>query len=224
MPKLLLPVLAGMLGVFFFGGCMGTPRVTDPKETAIEQLLLSTATDRALMGVSLKKLEGKKVFVEERSLEVADNVYLKYKEVFLETNGFERAEKAYVIGLVSILLGKHGALIVEDKKDAEVVAVITTGALSIDRADSLVGIPAVTLPIPLAGNLETPEIAFYKAIKQSGIAKFAINIYDKSTGEQLIAIGPISGIAYLNFRKVFFFFSFHTTDIPEKKKWWYTQP
>ncbi|UJS18725.1 MAG: hypothetical protein L3J17_06640 [Candidatus Jettenia sp.] len=224
MPKLLLHISAGILSILFFGGCMGTPRVTDPKETAVEQLLLSTAADRALMGISLKKLEGKKVFVEERSLEGADDVYLKYKEVFLETHGFEHAEKAYVIGLVSILLGKHGAFIVEDKKEAEVIAAITTGALSIDRADSFVGVPSFTLPIPLAGNLGTPEIAFYKAIKQSGIAKFAINIYDKFTGEQLLAVGPISGFAYLNFRKVFFFFSFHTTDIPEKKKWWYTQP
>ncbi|WKZ20201.1 MAG: hypothetical protein QY310_06440 [Candidatus Jettenia sp. CY-1] len=54
MPKLLLYILAGILSTLFFEGCMGTPRVTDPKETAVEQLLLSTAADRALIGISLK--------------------------------------------------------------------------------------------------------------------------------------------------------------------------
>ena len=110
-------VFVGLLGIVVLGGCMGSPRVTDPARTAIEQLLLSTAAERALIGVDLKALEGKKVF--------------------LDASGFEGTDKAYAIGQIKLLLGKQGALFVEDRKQAEAVAEITSGALSIDRSDPI---------------------------------------------------------------------------------------
>ena len=49
---------------------------------------------------------------------------------------------------------------------------IRAGALSIDRRESLVGIPSVDIPVPLTQELSTPEIALYKSEAQEGVAKF----------------------------------------------------
>lgn len=191
--------------IILFAGCMGTPRITDPERTAIEQLLLSTASDHAI-----------------KAIKEVDFGMLAGKKVFLDSSRFEAVDKGYAIGLFSIMLGKHGAMIVEDKKDAQIIASITSGTLSIDRIDKFFGLPSFEVPIPLTGQIKTPEIALYKKIVQKGIAKFAINVYEKEMGKQLLVIGPISGSTYCNYHKVFIIFTFHTTDIPEKKKgWWY---
>lgn len=213
--KLPFHVLAGVIGILCTGGCMGTPRITDPTKTALEQLLISTAVDRALEGVDLAKLANRKVFLNTNDIQYVNN-----KIHVIE--GF--SDKIYAIGLVSILLGKHGAFIVEDEKDAEITIVITSGAHSIDRSDSLIGIPAIPIPVPLVGTFEIPEIALFKSIKQTGIAKFSINAYDRTTGKQVLAVGPVSGFSYNNFRRVLLFFSFRTTDVPEKKRKWWVQP
>ncbi len=204
MSKLSFHVLAVMLWSMVMVGCMGTPRITDPIRTAVEQLLLSTAVDKAFKDIDLTRLAGVRVF--------------------LDAHGFEATDKAYAITLTSMVLGKYGALIAEDMSEAEAVAAITSGALSIDRSDSLLGIPSLAIPIPLSGYLRTPEIAFYKVIKQTGIAKLAINVYEKPTGRQIFAIGPVSGTSYYNYHKVFFAFSYRTTDIQEKKKGWWSKP
>jgi hypothetical protein len=183
---------------------MGTPRITEPVRTAIEQLLLSTAAERAIDGIDLSEL--------------------KEKKVFLDTSGFEGTDKSYVIGLIQTLLGEHGALIFEDKSEAEIIVSITSGALAIDRTDKLLGMPTLAIPIPFAGAANIPEIALYKTIKQKGIAKFAINTYEKRTGKHLFAVGPTSGNSYYNYHKVLLFFTFRTTDIPEKKKGRWSQP
>lgn len=184
------------MGIFFIAGCMGAPRITDPEKTATEQLLISTAADRALEELDLKKLAKKRIFID--------------------ASAFEDAEKGYIVGLVTIALGKQGALIVGEKKDAETVVTVTPGVLSIDRSDSFLGVP--TFPIPFTGGIGTPELALYKTIKQVGIAKFAIHAYEVPTGEQILSLGPFVGTTYYNYRKMFIFFAFSTTDIMEKKK------
>ena len=204
MLKLSFRVLTGLSCIALFAGCMGAPRVTNPARTAVEQLLLSTAADRAVEGADFKKLAGKKVF--------------------LDASGFEATDKGYAIGLFSTLLGKHGAMIAMNKKNAEVIATITSGAFSIDRTNKLIGIPSFAIPIPLTGAAQIPEISFYKKISQTGVAKFAFNAYEKQTGRQLLAIGPTSGKTFYNYHKVLFFFTFRMTDIPEKKKGWLSQP
>ena len=197
-------VSVGLIGIVVLGGCMGSPRVTDPKRTAVEQLLLSTAAERALVAVDLKALEGKKVF--------------------LDASGFEGYDGAYALGQIKTLLGKQGAFVVEDRKQAEVVAEVTAGALAIDRSDSLLGIPPIPVPVPNVGSFETPEVAFFKTIKQTGVAKFAVTAYDPATGKQVLTSGPDSGTAYHNYHCMFFFFKFNRTDIPEKKRGWWKQP
>jgi hypothetical protein len=193
-----------MLSILSVAGCMGTPRITDPERTAVEQLLLSTAADRALAKANLSELSGRKVFLDDSS--------------------FEGIDRGYVIGLVSHLLGEYGALTVRNVYEADVILEIASGAFSIDRADSFIGVPEFGIPIPLTGTFNTPEIALFKTVMQIGVAKFVINAYEISTGKQLLAMGPVDGKTHYTFRTVLIFFKFRTSDIPEKRKGWWRQP
>ena len=180
----------------FLAGCFSS-RITDTSRTAIEQLLLSTAADRALSEVDLSLLEGRKVF--------------------LDASNFESNDKGYALGAIRDCLNSSGAFIVDDRKAADVIVEPRSGALAIDRDDSLFGVPTTRVPIPLTGVIDTPEIALFKKISQESTAKFGIHAYEKETGKHLVSKAPLVGTAYYNRWVILLFISFRTTDIPEKR-------
>jgi hypothetical protein len=182
-------------------GCT-TVRRTDPPRAATEQLLLSTAADRAVGQMPL-------------GLQMAG------KKVFLDASQFEAIDKGYAVGVVADALGRQGALLVAERKDAEAVAALRSGALSIDRSDTLVGVPALNLPIPFAGQVETPELALVKRVSQTGLAKLALTASTSPEGKHLASFGPVTGVSRYN-EWTILFIGFRTTNIPEKKpaRWW----
>jgi hypothetical protein len=172
--------------------------MTEPQRSAAEQLLLSTVSDRAAQSVSLNAFANKKVY--------------------FSTNYFDSYDSKYAMGTVRDALSRAGALLVDDEYDAEIVVEARSGALSIDRADSLLGIPAMGLPVPLAGSVSIPEIALYKSNKQYSLAKFALLAYSRESGAHYFSSGPMIGRAYLYYYKFLGFISYTSTDVPEKTK------
>jgi hypothetical protein len=150
-----------------------TGRQTDPPRTATEQLLISTAADRAAASIALDLGPERKCF--------------------LDATNFEGLDGKYAIAAIRSSLLKKGMRFVGDKKDADTIVEIRSGALSIDKHATLVGIPSVDVPIPLAGNFGTPEIALYKSEEQEGIAKFAATAYDAKDGRFLGESAPPLG-------------------------------
>src|ERR1700712_1524905 len=73
-------------------GCYSA-KVSEPPRTAVEQLLLSRASDLAMEDVDLSWARGKKIFVEE-----------KY---------FESYDKGYAISLIREHLSQNGALLMK---------------------------------------------------------------------------------------------------------------
>jgi hypothetical protein len=165
-----------VLSTLLLCGCM-TDRETDPQRTATEELLISAAADRAAEQLSLDLGPGKKAF--------------------LDTTNFEGLDTKYAIATIRNSLLKKGAHFVGDKKDADTIVEIRAGALSIDKHDELVGVPSFNLPIPLAGNLATPEIAIYKSEDQQGIAKFGATAYDAKDGHFIAESAPPLGRSHL---------------------------
>ena len=145
-------------------GC-STDRETDPPRSATEQLLISTAADRA---------------AESLTLDLGPQ-----RKAFLDATNFEGIDGKYAIAAIRSSLLKKGTRFVGEKKDADTIVEIRAGALSIDKHELLVGIPTLDIPIPLAGQLGTPEIALYKSEEQEGIAKFAATAYDAKDGRFL---------------------------------------
>jgi hypothetical protein len=174
-------------------GCH-TVRESVPPRTATEQLLLSTAADKAMVHQRFDWLEGKKTYVED-----------KY---------FEGYDKGYAVGLIRERLSANGALLVKHVSKAEIVVEIRSGALSMDNSEWLIGIPAMTVPLPLAGPVQTPELALYKRKDSDSIAKLVLFAYKRKSEQYLRSVKPMLGRAQLRTYKVLIF-SWRKTDVPE---------
>jgi hypothetical protein len=175
-------------------GC-ATDRESDPERTATEQLLISTAADRA---------------AESLALDLGPE-----RKAFLDAGNFEGLDGKYAVAAIRSSLLKKGTRFVADKKDADTIIEIRAGALSIDEHELLVGIPSVDIPIPLAGDLGTPEIALYKSEAREGIAKFAATAYDAKDGRFLGESTPPLGRSRIR-KRVILFVSWTEDDVHGK--------
>jgi hypothetical protein len=177
-------------------GCT-TERVTQPARTATEQLLISTAADRA---------------AHKLALDVPHN-----SRVYVDASNFEATDGKYALSAIKAELLRRGALLVTDQKKADIIVEPRSGALSIDESTAIVGIPQFDIPIPAAGNLTFPEIALFKKEEKQGIAKFAAIGYDAKTGQLVAASDPDYGFSHKTQWVVALFISWNTNDlIPEE--------
>lgn len=185
-----------LLAALLVTGCSDFT-MTNPPRTVTEQLLLSTAADRALRSASLDMFRGKKVYV--------DGTY------------FDSYDSKYVLGAIRDTFSQAGALLAPNPAASEIIVEARSGAYSIDYSSSLIGIPTLGVPIPLAGAINIPELAFYKSSKQDSIAKFALLAYDTKSREHFYSSGPMVGKSRNYFHKCLGFL-WVNTDIPEKMK------
>lgn len=192
------PLFLGLIACLITGtaGCMKT-RLTDPKRAAAEQLLLSTAADRAWVEADLAPLSGRKVFVRPEFLETYD--------------------QKYVMGTIRAVLSESGALLMDNIKEADVVVEPRSGALSIDSGSTLGGVPSIPLPIPTVATLETPEVAFFKSEKQKAIGKFALLAYERESRQHVTSSSNLVGTAYRNHYQILGFIKLLRSDIPVYK-------
>lgn len=184
------------LSLFGLCGCY-TAKISEPPRTAIEQLLLSHASDEAMMDVDLKWAGGRKVFIEE-----------KY---------FDSVDKLYAISLIRQHFSDAGALLMATNNQADVIVEIRSGGLGMNTSETLIGIPTLTIPVPLSGPLQTPEIAFYKSQKADSIGKFALFAYLRETGAHVQSLDATSGYGHFHLYKVFGV-AWRHTDVPQLKK------
>lgn len=179
------------------GGCTQTT-LTAPQRSATEQLLLSTAADRAIGSTNLALFEGKKVF--------------------LDTTYYDSYDGKYVLGAIRDGLSRAGALLVRNETNSDIIIEARSGALSIDAADTLVGVPSSGMPVPFAGTISIPELALYKSQKQFSVAKLALLAYDTKGGKHYYSSGPLIGKAYNHYYRFIGFICYTSSDIPAKHR------
>ncbi len=192
--KEVLKLMPVVCVVVVYCGCT-TVRESTPSRTATEQLLLSTATEHALEDQRFPWLEGKKTFVDDRF--------------------FESYDKGNAVSAIRERIAASGAFLVKTQEYADVVVEVRSPVLSMDNSDTILGIPAMSLPIVLTGMpIQTPEIALYKAKKSNTLAKFALFAYERPSGQYLRSVNPMMGRSYLRLYKIVFV-SWQKTDVPE---------
>jgi hypothetical protein len=189
---LLLPLL----------GACSQLRESQPPRTATEQLLFSSAIDRVCDKLAIELPTGSKVFVDASFIEGTDSKYL-------------------VASLRDRILRRGGNLVAA-RGQADLVFEPRIGALSIDRKESLVGIPSIPIPIPLAGDLNLPELALFKRDRRQGVAKLALTIYDAETGALRSSQEPVFSFSQQTDMTVLLFISWDENDLmpdPENDAW-----
>lgn len=167
--RLALPALALALA-----GCAST-RQTDPPFTATQQLLISTAVDRAAGNLQLDLPAGTRVFVEP----------------LVDMDGTYHYPR-YAVAAVRSRLLQLGARLVPERDQADVVVEMRSGAQSVNDKRMLIGMPGFAVPVPLAGTLALPEIPLFKYHGETGISKLALAAYT-ADGRLIRDTGPQYG-------------------------------
>jgi len=179
-------------------GC-GSVRETLPPRSAMEQLLISTAADRAIDSLLTEWMSDRAIFVETSNLECYDKPYVveRIRQTIVENNG----------------------RIVEDAKEAEVILEVASGALSVNTRDYLIGLPAMPLPIPFAGEtLKTPELALLKAVFYRSKAKLAFTAVDAASRGLFCELPDCLSEASAAFWWVLLCGPFEVSDLPFKRQ------
>lgn len=176
--------------VFLLAACT-TARQTEPQRTATEEMLISSAADRA---------------VGELKLDV------RGKAVFVDASNYKGLDAEYTVAAVRAQMLKDGARLTADRKTADVVVEMRDGAQSIDQKEFLVGIPSFDVPIPLAGSFKFPEIALYSRAEDIGVSKLTVTDYSNATGASTGSSGPVYGFAHDQHYKILIFIGWKTQD------------
>lgn len=177
-------------------------RVTEPGRVATEQLLHSRAMDRVSAALELRIGTGSKVFVEEKYVEGTDTKYL--------------------LASIRDRVLRAGGMLASSRAEADLVLEPRVGAASIDRKTVLLGIPGFSVPVPLAGPLDFPELALFKKDRQQGVVKLAMTSYDAKTGELHQSSDPVISFSERTEWVLLFFIGWQDNDLmpePNRDEW-----
>jgi Family of unknown function (DUF6655) len=169
---------------------------THTKRSAVEEQLLSTSADRAVLQMKLEPLDG--------------------RTVYLDTSRFESIDKGYAIAEITSGILDAGAKIVEKKK-AQFIIELRSAVLANDHARSIVGLPSIPLALPGLGGFMTPEIALWRRMRQRGWAKFGLTAREAVSGKMLLRTSGY-GRSYFKRFGLLFIFTWKTSDIPERRR------
>lgn len=146
-------------------GC-ATVKQSDTSRTGVEQLLVSSAIDRALNKVDWSPISGAPVYVETKYLDCVD--------------------KNYLIVSVHQRLMANGCTLVDKVEDSAVTVELGSGAVGTDRQELFAGIPEISLP---ASQIALPRVAFFSRQKANGTAKLTVLAFDTKSKRPVINSG-----------------------------------
>jgi hypothetical protein len=152
-------------------GCASS-RTSNTARTATEQMLLSSAIDRALANVSFEQLRSQKVFLDDKYLDSVD--------------------KGYLLGTLRHRALAAGALLASSADKADVVVEVRSGGIGTDSEDSFIGIPSIGVP---GMAISIPDIKLVSRNTQLGSAKVGLIAYDPKTGAAVGLGGQSSAIS-----------------------------
>jgi hypothetical protein len=159
-------VAAWVLVAVACAGCSTMKESFTPR-TGIEQLLISSATDRALDQINFRNVARAKIFVETKYLDCTD--------------------KNYIIVALRQRLLEQGCTLVDKVEEADVVMEVASGGIGTDGNELYVGIPAIPLPPP--SPIQLPQVSLFKRTRSIGTAKLTVIAYDARTREPVINSG-----------------------------------
>lgn len=139
--------------LIFPAGCT-TRNFSNTPRTAIEQLLLSTAVDKAVAKFDIPEVRGEKTYLEFSNLKSYDVEYVKTA--------------------VQARFTQIGAVLVEKAEHADYIVEIASGALGTEYKSSILGIPSLPAPGLLT---PLPELALARSVEQTGIVKLLVFVH-----------------------------------------------
>ena len=161
-------------------GCASTT-TTNTARTGNEQILISSAIDRAMSNVRFNDFANYKVFVDEKYLDGT-------------------VDKGYLLGELRHKILQGGGSLAAKPEEADIVLEPRSGGVGTDSEETFIGIPALGMPgLPI----ELPEIKIAQRTTQMGTAKIGLVAYDAKTGSSLGRGGRATALTHANDTYVF---------------------
>lgn len=144
-------------------GC-GSTKVTGTARTGTEQLLLTSAWDKALHRVDFRPLTG--------------------VPVYLDTTHVTAVDQGWVISSLRQAMLSQGVLIRAKPEQAQYIVEAAVGAYGTDEDSFLLGVPQTTVPNVMPGvpSGTIPEVTLAKRSRQQAVAKLSLFAYDRASG------------------------------------------
>lgn len=174
--------LSAALAILLAGGC-ATTRSTDTPRTATEQLLLSTAIDKAINRLDFRALDDKRIYFDTQYLQGI-------------------SDEKYVISALRQHLLASGCVLCEKRDEAEIVLEARSGGVGTDRNELSVGLPSMPVPqvvpgVPMPIGV-VPQMTLARKTKQRAVAKLAVFAYNRETGRPIWQSGAMPMVADSN--------------------------
>jgi len=177
-----------VLWSLILAGCSSVYETTKTARSPNEQLLLAQSLERGLIDAVLPIQPGQSVAVETVGL---------------------TADQAFVTARIEKWLSQEGLNLPKDGKES-LIARVTLDAFGTLQDLTFVGIPQISgglIPIAI------PELAFYKAQRQRGLARLSIDFIEKKTGRLIRSTPLYEGDAFYNQYTVLFAINYRDTDL-----------
>ena len=194
---------------FLIAGCAVEQEISRTPRTAVEQLLLTQAIERALKNLTLTLppqasiyLEVSGFYIDRARLDMRDQTYGTLEQPSLDF--------LFVRDTVAVALGRMGYRIRRREEQPAYLARVSIESLGTMQGLAFFGMPAVqSVIIPFA----LPEIVLYRHIDQSGYARLHIDLFDHATGEYKGSSATVIGRTGHDQYTVFLFITWAETDL-----------
>jgi hypothetical protein len=193
--------------VIGFAGCAVEQEFSRTPRTAVEQVLLTQAIERALTNLTLELPEGAPLEVEATSLD-SDRTLVRMSGAELGSTRRPEIETAYIRDATAAVLGQKGYRL--PARDGTYLVRVMVESVGTMQGLSFFGLPPVqSVVIPFA----LPELTLYKQQKQSGYARLRLDMYDNHTGAFLGSSATLVGRTYFDQYTILFYLTWYRTDL-----------
>lgn len=190
----MLRLSAALAVLVILCGCT-TVRSTSPPRSAAEQLLITTAADRAAEKLAQAVPAGLTAYFDGQYLSGID--------------------APYAAATIRDQLLRRGIALTAQRDQADMVITPRMGALATNETATQIGLPGLPVPIFLVpgASMTTPELSLFKQEETDGIAKFAATVTETKTGKLITATDPAYGYSRRSHWVLLFFISWHESDL-----------
>ncbi len=190
-------------------GCAVEQEISRTPRTAVEQLLLTQAVERALSNLTLTLPPQASIYLEVSGFYI-DRARLTLRD---QASGDVRdptVDFLFVRDTVAAALGRMGYRIRRRDEQPSYLARVSLESLGTMQGLAFFGMPAVqSVLIPFA----LPEIVLYRHVNQSGYVRLHVDLFDHVTGEYKGSSATLIGRTFYDQYTVFFFITWPNTDL-----------
>lgn len=204
--------------------CTVPREITKTARSAIEQLLLSEALNRSLLGVTLPISVREPLYMEVTGLQLgylSPLVPLPSVSASGETSTTGNSTGGYFspagdLGFVRDAVASHlgvlGYRISKREEDASYLVRVVVQSFGTNQSTSFFGMPpiqSVLIPFSL------PQLTVYQNLSQDGFVRYGVEVIERASGRLFYSTPWHSHRTYHDQYTILFFFTFRVTDLEE---------